>query len=145
MKIKLGVYEDKQFTQHSPFAPKTVIVHTKVAERDDEVPNELVDIVGKTFFFNAETYCEGIAQILMQDPETGSVGRQGVRFIFPEDVKDQKTAFDKFDEAVDAFLEKAKEKEKERESQIARASEDDLRLIDRLRNEAKKKGVIEMP
>jgi hypothetical protein len=145
MKVKLGIFEDKQYTQHGPFAPKTVIVHTKVSEREEEIPDDIAGVIAKAFFFNADVYCEGVAQIIMQDPETGAIGRQGVRFILPEEVKDQKTAFDKFDEAVNAFLEKAKEREQNQENHIERASEEDLRLINKIRDQAKKKGRIEIP
>jgi hypothetical protein len=143
---KVAYYEDKQYTLHTPLAPKTVIVHTKVGERDEEIPDELAAIIDKIFFFNTDIYCEGIAQVPAQDPETGAIGRQGVKFIFPADVKTQKQAFEKFDYAVDNFIEKMKQQQEEQESQIARATPEDLKLFDHLREKAQKdKKIIEIP
>ena len=142
---KVGIYEDKQYTVQTPLAPKTVIVHTRVGERDEEMPDELSEVLDKVFFFNTDIYCEGVAQLPAQDPETGAFGRQTVKFIFPPEIKTHKEALEKFDDAVDNFIEKMKKQQEEQESHIARASADDLKLFDKLREKAKKGSIIEMP
>lgn len=144
---KVGIYEDKQYTVQTPLAPKTVIVHTRIGERDEEMPDELSEVLDKIFFFNTDIYCEGVTQLPAQDPESGVIGRQTVKFIFPTEIKTCEQAFADFDKAVNGFIEKMQKQQEEQESHIARASADDLKLFDKLRDEAKKKSgkIIEMP
>ena len=144
MEVTFAIYKDTHHTMQTPFGAHTIIKHDKIDSMTMDVPDDISEEIKKYFIFNTETYCEGIGAIQAQD-EFGNVRPQTMKFLFDEDIKDVKTAFQKFDEYLQKKIDEIVQEQEKQQSSITPATEQDLQMIDDLSNKAGGQGGIIMP
>jgi hypothetical protein len=139
METTFAIYEDTHYTMQTPFGSRTIIKHDRIDSNTIDIPEDIAKEINKHYIFNTETYCEGIGAVPVQD-EHGNMYPQTLKFLFTEDVCDIKVAFERFEEFLQRKVEDIEKEQKEQQSLITPATEQDLQMINRLREEEAQGG-----
>ena len=152
MKINFAVRSVETFEARTPLGPKRVVVHTKIGEISEEVPDQVAKQIGDVPDFNTlDVIVEGLGVYLDEMPN-GQVAPRTIQFRFPDEIKDKDSAFDNFNQYMNEAIQEREEHQRQAQeayqkaqaskaSQIVGATEMDLAAI----NEISRRGGIVEP
>lgn len=133
MQMQLAIREVETYEVRSFTGPKRVTIHTKIGYHNEEVNEEIHEHIKNLDnlddFTNREVIVEGTGVVVID--VQGQRYPQAIQFVFPEDVTDKETAFERFDECMQDEISRRQEEEKQaqKENLIQTATQADLDQI----------------